>query len=264
MFLTVVILCLFIGAFVGFFSGLLGIGGGLIIVPALAYLLPKLSISTEVVMPLALATSLASIVVTSSMAMLAHHKNRNIPWPLTRRLMVVMALGALCGAFIADILPAKALMQIFALAVLFLACYMLFSLNSHKVSAMPDIRLVQLTGFAAGILSSLMGIAGGAVLVPVLSYFGVNLRRTIGIASACGVMVAVFGSFGYVVTGIGRPGLPAWSLGYVYLPALLGLVATSSVFAPLGVKYAARLPVATLKKCFALFLMLVAAKMLWP
>jgi len=264
MFLTVFLSCLCIGAVVGFLSGLLGIGGGLIIVPALAYLLPKLSISAAVVMPVALGTSLASIVVTSGMAMQAHHKNNNIPWPLTRHLMVAMGLGALTGAFIADFLSAQTLMQIFALAVLSLASYMLFSLKTPKEGSMPDIKLVQLIGLATGILSSLMGIAGGAILVPVLSYFGVPLRQTIGIATACGVMVAVFGSAGYVITGIGQAGLPSWSLGYVYLPALLGLVTTSSVLAPYGVKYAARLPVATLKKCFALFLILVAAKMLWP
>lgn len=264
MFVTVFFSCLCIGAVVGFLSGLLGIGGGLIIVPALVYLLPKLGISAAVVMPVALATSLASIVVTSSMAMWAHQKNHNIPWPLTRRLMVMMAAGALCGAFIADMLSAKTLTHIFALAVISLACYMLFSLRSAKVSSMPNIKLVQLIGLCTGTLSSLMGIAGGAILVPVLSYFGVHLRHSIGIATACGVMVAVFGSLGYVVTGMDQLGLPAWSLGYVYLPALLGLVATSSIFAPLGVKYAARLPLATLKKSFALFLILVAAKMLWP
>jgi uncharacterized membrane protein YfcA len=107
-----------------------------------------------------------------------------------------------------------------------------------------------------------MGIAGGAILVPALTYFGTSMRKSIGIATVCGVMVALFGSLGYIITGLKQPELPQWSLGYIYLPALLGIILTSSLFAPIGVKYAAKLPVKTLKKFFAVFLIIVAIKML--
>jgi len=266
--LFILISCVFLGALVGFLAGLLGIGGGLIVVPALVYLLPTLMIdgsalSNEVIMPMALATSLAAIVMTSSSAALAHHKNGNIPWKLTKPLMILVALGALLGAFIADLLSARALTNFFAVAVMMLASYMLFSIRSERSRDLPSQIKLQAISFVTGIIASLMGMAGGAILVPVLTYFGMPLRHCIGIATVCGVMVALFGSFGYILSGLDNQLLPPWSLGYVYLPALLGLVMTSSLFAPVGVKFAAKLPVQTLKKYFAVFLIIVALKMMF-
>ena len=254
--------CMFLGAFAGFLAGLLGIGGGLIIVPALVYLLPLLSISNEVIMPMALATSLSAIVVTSSSAALAHNKNSNIPWDLAKPLMFIVALGALLGAFIADHLSAQSLTNFFAGAVIILATYMLISIRFQRSRKMPSKIKLQIISLITGVISSLMGMEGGAILVPILSYFGMPLRHCIGIATACGVMVALFGSIGYILSGLDNKLLPVWSIGYVYLPALLGIVLTSSLFAPVGVKFAAKLPVQTLKKVFALFLILVAIKML--
>jgi uncharacterized membrane protein YfcA len=266
--LIIFISCVFLGSIVGFLAGLLGIGGGLVVVPALVYLLPTLVVengvlSTEVVMPMALATSLAAIVMTSSSAALAHHKNGNIPWALTKPLMILVALGALLGAFIADLLSAKALTSFFGIAVMLLASYMLLSIRTERSRDLPSQIKLQVISFVTGIIASLMGIAGGAILVPVLTYFGLPLRHCIGIATVCGVMVALFGSFGYILSGLDNQLLPQWSLGYVYLPALLGLVSTSSLFAPVGVKYAGKLPVKTLKKCFAVFLMMVALKVIF-
>ena len=260
--LFIFISCVFLGALVGFLAGLLGIGGGLVVVPALVYLLPQLGISNDVIMPMALATSLAAIVMTSSSAAFAHHKNKNIPWKITKPLMFIVAFGALLGAFIADRLSAQALTNFFAIAVIVLASYMLASIRSQRSREMTSKIKLQFIGLITGVIASLMGMAGGAILVPVLSYFGMPLRHCIGIATVCGVMVALFGSLGYIISGLDNELLPAWSLGYVYLPALLGVVLTSSLFAPVGVKFSAKLPVQTLKKCFALFLILVAIKMI--
>jgi len=254
--------CIFLGAIVGFLAGLLGIGGGLIVVPVLVYLLPQLGISNEVIMPMALATSLAAIVMTSSSAAFAHHKNNNIPWHITKPLMFIVAFGALLGAFIADRLSAQALTNFFAGAVIVLASYMLVSIRSRQTREMPSNIQLQVISLVTGVIASLMGMAGGAILVPVLTYFGMPIRHCIGIATVCGVMVALFGSLGYIISGMGNELLPAWSLGYVYLPALLGVVLTSSLFAPVGVKFAAKLPVQTLKKFFAVFLIVVALKMM--
>lgn len=260
--LFIFISCVLLGALTGFLAGLLGIGGGLVVVPALVYLLPQLGISHEVIMPMALATSLSAIVMTSSSAALAHHKNKNIPWDITKPLMFIVAIGALLGAFIADRLSAQALTNFFAGAVITLASYMLASIRSKHTTEMPSKIKLQCISLITGVIASLMGMAGGAILVPVLAYFGMPLRHSIGIATVCGVMVALFGSLGYIISGFGNELLPTWSLGYVYLPALLGVVLTSSLFAPVGVKFAAKLPVQTLKKCFALFLILVAIEML--
>lgn len=254
--------CVFLGALVGFLAGLLGIGGGLVVVPALVYLLPQLGISNEIIMPMALATSLSAIVITSSSAAFAHHKNKNIPWDVTKPLMFIVAFGALLGAFIADRLSAQALTNFFAIAVIVLASYMLASIRSQRSKEMPAKAMLQFISLTTGIIASLMGMAGGAILVPVLTYFGMPLRYCIGIATVCGVMVALFGSLGYIISGLDNEMLPAWSVGYVYLPALLGIVLTSSLFAPVGVKFATKLPVKTLKKAFALFLILVAIKMI--
>jgi len=262
MILTVLISCIALGSLVGFLAGLLGIGGGLIIVPALVYLLPMVGISGDVVMPMALATSLGAIVITSASAALAHHSKNNIPWALAKPLMILVAIGALLGAFIADSLSSEALTGFFSIVVVLLAVYMLLSINASKQRSLPANYVLQSISFVTGIVASLMGIAGGAILVPMLSFFGVSVRHSIGIATACGVMVALFGSLGYIITGFNLVNLPDWSLGYIYLPALLGIVISSSIFAPIGVKYASKLPVKTLKKFFAVFLIFVAIKMM--
>ena len=261
--LLFILYCVILGSLVGFFAGLLGIGGGLIIVPALTYLLPVLGVSQEVVLPMALATSLASIVITSSSAAYAHHKNKNIPWKMALELMIAVASGALMGALFADTLSATTLTYIFSGSVITLAIYMLLSVKIEPRETLPRPYVFQLVGLGTGILSSLMGIAGGAILVPILTFFGVRLRQTIGLATVCGVMVALFGSIGYIYVGIGKTNVPDWSFGYVYIPALLAIILTSSIFAPLGVKLAANMPVVRLKRFFAFFLILVAIKMLW-
>ncbi len=263
MFISVFLACGLLGAIVGFFAGLLGIGGGLIIVPVLVYLLPLLGISAELAFPMALATSLASIIFTSTSAAFAHHKNGNIPWPIAKKLVITVAIGALLGAIIAGLLSLKALTIIFASAVLILAAYMFLSIKVQRTVELPTNWILQLIGLITGVLASLMGIAGGAILVPILMYCSLSMRQAIGVATASGIVVAFFGAIGYVVIGFGKSALPDWSIGYIYLPALLGIVLTSSLFAPLGVKAGANLSLPYLKKGFALFLILVAVKMIW-
>jgi len=263
MIISIFIICVLLGCFTGFLAGLLGIGGGLIIVPALVYLLPSLGFSNEVVMPVAIATSLASIIVTSSIASLAHHKRKNIPWKTARQLVVMIALGASFGAYIADSISTQLLKYIFSTAVILLAAYMLLSVRIANSKPFPGHWYIKLIGLFTGVLSSIMGIAGGAILVPVLSYYSTPVRKAIGIATVCGFVVACFGTLGFILTGLDQDALPQWSLGYIYLPALCGIILTSSLFAPLGVRYASKLPVSTLKKSFAVFLILVAIKMMW-
>jgi len=263
MFISVFLACALLGTVVGFFAGLLGIGGGLIIVPVLVYLLPLLGISAELAFPMALATSLASIIFTSTSAAFAHHKNGNIPWPIAQRLVITVAIGAMLGAVIAGMLSLKALTLIFASAVLILAAYMFLSIKVERSVALPNNWVLQFIGLFTGVLASLMGIAGGAILVPILMYCSLSMRQAIGVATASGIIVALFGALGYVIIGLGQSDLPPWSIGYIYLPALLGIVLTSSLFAPLGVKAGTKLSLPYLKKGFAIFLMLVAIKMMW-
>ncbi|MGJ8694249.1 MAG: sulfite exporter TauE/SafE family protein [Thalassotalea sp.] len=262
MFISFALACLLLGAFAGFMAGLLGIGGGLIIVPVLLYLLPLMDISQALIMPMAIATSLATIIVTSTSAALVHHKNKNIPWRLAKPMALVVGLGASVGAFIADALSIEALTNFFAGGVIVLASYMFFSIVNQTQRPLPSQPILLLIGLITGVIASLMGIAGGAILVPVLSYCGMALRQVIGLSTVCGVSVAVFGSLGFIWTGFNKLDLPDYSLGYVYLPALLCIIIASSPFAKLGVKMATRLPVKSLKRIFAIFLIIVAIKMM--
>ncbi|WP_248289461.1 sulfite exporter TauE/SafE family protein [Thalassotalea sp. Y01] len=252
-----------IGTLVGFLAGLLGIGGGLVIVPALVMLLPKFGVAKEIVMPIALASSLASIVVTSSMAAFNHHKLGNIPWRLTKKLMIFVAIGAVIGANLADLLPAKTLTWLFASFVIVLATYMLLSIRQTVQRDLPSKRVLKAVSAFTGVISSLMGISGGAVLIPFLTYCGMNLLHAIGISTACGMIVSLFGTMAFMIAGLGNPNLPDWSLGYIYWPAVLGIASTSTILARYGVKLANRLPVKTIKKVFAAFLILVAIKMMF-
>ncbi|WP_206483527.1 sulfite exporter TauE/SafE family protein [Thalassotalea sp. G2M2-11] len=261
MFFTVFLSCAFLGCIAGFLAGLLGIGGGLVIVPALVYLLPSLGFAGESLMPIAIATSLASIVFTAASATFAHHKNNNIPWDIAKQLMIMIAVGALLGAYVADTLSNELLTYIFATAVTILASYMLLSIRTVKTKPMPNGWVIKSVGFSTGAIASIMGIAGGAILVPILTYYSMSIRHAIGTATVCGFVVAIFGAIGFIITGLDHPQLPEWSLGYIYLPALLGIILTSSLFAPYGVKMAEKLPVRYLKRLFSGFLILVAIKM---
>lgn len=259
--LSFILICLVLGSVVGILAGLLGIGGGLIIVPALVYLLPLEGVSKEFVMPMAIATSLAAIIITSASAAFAHYKKGNIDFKLASKIMKSIVLGAFIGAFLAELLSFNSLSFFFATIVVLLALQMLFSFNFKGTAELPATTGIYLIGLITGIIASLMGIGGGAILVPILTFYALPIRHAMGVASLCGVCIAFFGSLGFIVTGYSQENLPQWAIGYIYLPALLGIITTSFICAPLGVKLAHALPVKLLKKCFALFLLFVAVKM---
>lgn len=261
-FFTVFISCLCLGAFAGFLAGLLGIGGGLILVPFLVYLLPLIGVNHELIMPMALATSLASIAFTSASAAFSHHKNNNILWPLARKVALYVSIGSVFGVFVAEQLSSEALSHFFAGAVIVLASYMFMSIKFTNTRAMPSTFLFSGITVLIGAFASLMGVAGGTILIPVLSYFGVNVRHAMGVATVSGIAIAIFGSLGFIYIGFYQEQLPSYSLGYIYLPALFSIVLASLFFAKLGVKMASRLPVVTLKKFFSIFLIIVAINMI--
>ncbi len=262
MFLTVFLSCMLLGTLVGFLAGLLGIGGGLVIVPTLVILLPKLGVDPEVAMPIALASSLASIVITASSAAFNHHKSGNIPWKTAKKLMPYIAIGSVIGANLADLLPSDVLKTMFSTFVIFLASYMLFSIRQTVHRDLPSDNALKGVAGGTGIIASLMGISGGAILIPFLTYCGVNLLHAIGISTAFGMIVSLFGTLAFIIAGLNNPSLPEWSLGYIYWPAVLGIASTSTILASYGVRLANRLPVKTIKKVFAAFLIVVAINMI--
>ncbi|WP_341503045.1 sulfite exporter TauE/SafE family protein [Gallaecimonas sp. GXIMD4217] len=259
----IIIACLLLGALAGLLSGLLGIGGGLVIVPALAWLLPLAGVQEELVMPMALATSLATICFTGSSSMWAHHRRGNIPWKVARYLVPGMILGGLLGAQVAALLSPFWLKRLFAAFLFFSAARMIWS-KVPKGEGRTELALPWALGLgmAVGTLSSLLGIGGGVLMVPLLTWLGVALTAAVATAAVNTLAVALSGSLSYAWLGAGQPGLPEGSLGYIYLPALLALLPGAFVMAQVGVRLLSRIPAPLMRKLFALLLLAVGLEML--
>jgi uncharacterized membrane protein YfcA len=248
---------------VGFVAGLLGVGGGLIIVPVLVMLLHANDLAAGMEPQLALGTSLASILFTSLSSVRAHHRHGAVEWPLVRRIAPGILLGTLAGAVLAAQMSAWVL-KVFFIAFLFYAAFQMwldFKPAPHR--GLPGRAGTTLAGTVIGGVSSWVGIGGGTLSVPFMLWHNVPLHRAIATSAAIGFPIAIAGAAGYVVGGWGAGGLPGGSLGFVYLPALAGIVAGSVLTAPLGARTAHRLPVRPLKRIFALLLLALALRMVW-
>ncbi|MBB1409057.1 MULTISPECIES: sulfite exporter TauE/SafE family protein [Pseudoalteromonas] len=263
--IMLILYCALLGSGVGFLAGLLGIGGGLVIVPVLSIILLHFEIlPAEQVVIAAIATSLASILFTSTSSAIAHHKNGNVPWTLAPWVMTGVALGALISGFIAALLPEQVVRLVFAVTVVLIAIKMFVS-NKREPSVerdMPNKGVLTIMTTITGGLSAMIGIGGGALLVPLLTFFSVDMKKAIGCASACGIVIALFGSIGYISSGSGHFALEDGFAGFVYLPALFGIICTSWFTAPLGAKATHHLPVTLVKKIFAALLLVTAVKMI--
>ncbi len=264
--MLLILYCALLGSGVGFLAGLLGIGGGLVIVPVLSSLLLHFEIlPAEQVIIVAIATSLASILFTSTSSAIAHHKHGNVPWELAPWIMTGVALGALISGFMAALLPEQIVRIVFAVTVVLIALKMFYSSTKNEVSTirkMPSKGLLTVLTTVTGGLSAMIGIGGGALLVPLLTFFSLDMKKAIGCASACGIIIALFGSIGYISSGSTYFSLEDGFAGFVYLPALLGIVCTSWFTAPLGAKATHYLPTYLIKKIFAALLLLMAANMI--
>lgn len=255
-------LMLLLGSFVGVMAGLLGIGGGLIVVPALLILLPQAGIDAAITMNIALATSLATIIVTSGSSALNHLKLGNVDMFVIKWLMPGVVIGGFIGANIAEWIPSHYLPKVFGVIVLCLALQMLLSMKSTTQRNMPSSQVTTFYGSLIGLVSSLAGIGGGSLSVPFLNRHGVEMRKAVGSSSVCGCVLAISGMIGFVLNGYSAENLPAYSIGYVYLPALAAIASTSMLTTRIGARLATSLPTAVLKKIFAVFLMFVAGTML--
>lgn len=249
-----------LGVFAGLAAGLLGVGGGLVIVPVLAMLFT--AAGYDHVMHLAVGTSLATIVFTSLSSVRAHHRHGAVLWPVFRRLTPGIVIGALAGAAIADRLPGDRLRLVFGLFELWVAVQMSLDIRPAPHRRLPGPVGMGLAGFVIGGVSAIVGIGGGTLTVPFLVWCNVAMRQAVATSAACGLPIAIAGSLGFLVTGWDAPGRPPGSLGYLHLPALGAIVVTSMLAAPWGARLAHRLPARTLKRIFALLLFALAAKML--
>lgn len=251
-----------LGLFAGFVAGLLGVGGGLIIVPVLAFIFAAQHFPEQYVMHLALGTSLASIIFTSISSLRAHHAHRAVEWKIWREVTPGIVIGTLLGTVLAAYLSAFFLKVFFVVFVFYVGTQMLLDIKPKAARALPGLPGMFAAGNVIGAISSLVGIGGGTLSVPFMTWCNVTLHRAIGTSAAIGLPIAVAGAVGYVANGLAvRSALPEHSLGFVYLPALAAIVAASMLTAPLGAKLAHRLPVKKLKKIFALLLFTLGIRM---
>ncbi|MBC3766298.1 sulfite exporter TauE/SafE family protein [Neptunicella marina] len=257
-----IIICAAIGAVVGVLAGLLGIGGGVVIVPALVYIIPHfVEMDPQLVMPLAIGTSLSTIILTSSSSALNHYKRGQLDKTLLFSVALGVALGALLGSSIATSIPGYVLKASFGSLLVLIALQMAFYSNRSSNSTHSPYKLFGV-GTLTGTISSIMGIGGGAIMVPSLVWYQVKMTTAIACAALCGMVIAIFGTLGYIVHGLGVTGLPSASIGFVYWPATLCIVCTSVFTTRFGVKLAYSLPTKKLKKYFAVFLLLVGIRMI--
>lgn len=261
MFSGIIVYCC-IGVIAGLLAGLLGIGGGLVIVPMLVYVLGTQGVAPEILMHMALATSMASIMFTSVSSFMAHHKRGAVQWLVVRRIVFGILTGSFLGSCIAANMSTSFLKIFFGIFLYVVATQMLFNKKPKASRELPKTGGMFTAGSIIGTFSSLVGIGGGTLSVPFMAWCNIPLHKAIGTSSAIGLPIAVAGTIGYIVNGIGVDGLPPLSIGYVSLPALLGISLVSVLFAPLGVKLAHSLPVVRLKKVFALLLFVVGTRML--
>ncbi|MBC2730038.1 MAG: sulfite exporter TauE/SafE family protein [Thiobacillus sp.] len=252
-----------LGLVVGFVAGLLGVGGGLIIVPVLIMLLHTHGQAVGMEPQLALGTSLATILFTSLSSVRAHHRRGAVEWPLVRRIAPGIVLGTLAGAALAARMPATVLKVFFVVFLFYAAVQMWLDFKPAPHRGLPGRTGTSLAGGVIGVVSSWVGIGGGTLSVPFMLWHNVPLHRAIATSAAIGFPIAFAGAVGYVLGGWTVSGLPAGSLGFVYLPALAGIVLGSVLTAPLGARTAHRLPVRPLKRVFALLLFTLALRMVW-
>jgi uncharacterized protein len=261
MLLTFVTYCA-VGAIAGILAGLLGIGGGLVIVPMLVYVFALNNIPAELTMHLALATSMASIMFTSVSSFMAHHRRGAVHWDVVRRIVAGILIGTFLGSCFAAAMSTNFLKVFFVIFLYVVAVQLLLNKKPKGGRELPRKLGMFGVGNGIGVVSSLVGIGGGSLSVPFMLWCNIPVHHAIGTSAAIGLPIAIAGTAGYIVNGWNVATLPQYSIGYVYLPALVGIAAVSVLTAPLGVKLAHSLPVDRLKRIFALLLFVVATKML--
>lgn len=251
------------GAFVGVLAGLLGVGGGIVIVPLLNAVFAWQGYAPEVIQHLAVGTSMATIVFTSISSFRSHNKRGGVRWDIWTRITPGIVCGTLGGSYIAAGLSTEFLKVFFVVFLFIVGTQMLLDLKPKPSRQIPGTVGTSTVGLGIGLISSFVGIGGGTMSVPFMTTCNVQVKDAVGTSAAIGLPIALSGAIGYVLSGWSAPDLPALSLGFVSLPALVGLVIPSMLTAPLGVRLAHSLPAAKLKRFFGVFIYVMAARMLY-
>jgi uncharacterized membrane protein YfcA len=256
------LLYILLGAAAGLLAGLFGVGGGMIIVPVLIFAFTAQGFDASVLTHMAVGTSLATILFTSVNAVREHHSRGAVRWGLFVWLTVGIVLGSALGALTAESIDGLVLQKIIGVFALCVALQLALDLKPKASREVPGKAGLGFAGSVIGWASAIIGIGGGSLTVPFLTWRGVSVQQAVATSSACGWPIAAAGALSYLWLGWGDARLPHWSLGYVYLPALLGIALTSVFFARTGARLAHRLSPRVLKRLFALLLFIVGLNFL--
>lgn len=250
------------GAIAGFVAGLLGVGGGIVIVPVLFYVFTLLGIDEEVKMHVAVGTSLSTIIATSAMSVRAHWRRGAVDVPMLKRWSIAVFLGVVAGTMLATYVKGPVLTGVFAVVAFFVSIHMGLGKPHWRIADhLPGGIVEQAIAAMIGCVSAMMGIGGGTLSVPTLSLFGYPIHRAVGTAAAIGFVIGLPGTVGFVLGGLGVPDRPPFSFGYVSLVGLALILPTSMLLAPYGAHAAHALPKEKLKRAFALFLFITSLNM---
>lgn len=254
---------LVLGGAVGFLAGLLGIGGGMTIVPLLTIVFTRQGFPAEHIVHMAVATATATILFTSIASMREHQRHRAILWPVVAALAPGIIVGSLVGPQIVGGMSTVALSAFYGVFVAAAATNTLLDRKPKPTRELPGKGGLFAVGGGIGLVSSMVGAGGAFLSVPFMTACNIGIRNCVATSAALGLPIAIAGTLGFVVAGLGQRGLPSHTVGYVYVPALLAIVAASVISAPIGARAAHRWPVKKLKRAFAILLYVLAAYMLW-
>jgi uncharacterized membrane protein YfcA len=258
-----VVIFLIMGTCGGFAAGLLGVGGGMVLVPFVTMIFTAEGFPPAVVVHMAIATSLATIMFTSLSSVRAHHLHGAVRWPIVLLLAPGIVIGSWVGPWLAKQLNTSLLALVFALFVAFSATQMILNRKPSPSRELPGHAGMFAVGTGIGVVSGIVGAGGGFLSVPFMSWCNVKMHNAVATSAALGFPIALAGTLSNMYFGWNEPGLPAYSFGYIYLPALLVIALASVSMAPVGARAAHRMPVAKLKRIFAMVLYSLAAYMLW-
>lgn len=252
-----------VGAIAGLLAGLLGIGGGVIVVPVMTSVFAYLGTPETMVMQFAAGTSLAVMSVTSISSMRLHIKYGQQVWPVYKPILPGIIVGTIIGAAIADSLASDTLEKFFGCLLVYVAYRAYFKRSiKHLTTASLPTYVMAIGGIIVGTIAGMLGIGGGLLLVPFLLYANINMRLAVAVASACSLTVAIVGTIAYMITGANETHPLHYVTGYIYWPAFLGIALTSPLFAALGAKLSAKVHVDALRRIFSVVLLMAAIKLL--
>jgi uncharacterized membrane protein YfcA len=253
-----------LGVGTGFLAGLLGIGGGMLMVPFITLILGHRGVPADLAVKMAIATSMATIIFTSISSVRAHHARGAVRWDIVKRLSPGIVIGSLVGSLgVFSLLKGTALAIFFALFVGFSATQMFLDRKPKPTRQMPGTGGQLAAGGAIGFISGLVGAGGGFISVPFMTWCNVAIHNAVATSAALGFPIAVANVAGYIASGRSVQGLPDYSIGYIWLPALAVIAVCSFITAPFGARAAHSLPVKKLKRVFASILYVLGAYMLW-